>query len=639
MNGISSRTQAAHTTRVACFFVLMSLPVIVSGEVSSSFDKAASAVVELRLYDDPEWLALGHYRRDKAGWRSSIDDPEFFLSATGRTDPQAELLSTIQAMYGEPEAPGKPVLSRYIARCVWLRERLATIGETVPPFFQSDFDQRFATNEMPTKIILAFPSPSADGVSSAFGHLFLIFARSDRSRLLAPTASYAALVDADAGLFYPFLGLCGGFKSYFTMLTHADRLKEYGSIASRDIWEYELDLNPHEVARLFRHTWELRQIYSHYYFLTKNCAYGILRLLDVARPGLCPSSFDQKAFVVPIDVVRHLQKAGLVNSVRYIPSTLTEMRQVGASLSWRDKLMARKIAHGKMLSGRAVCQIPDPVKRADIISAAMLLSKLRVYAGDSTVGEHKQILSSIIGAAAETPLGEGYEMTSAAPPTPEQAHRLSRVLAGTVHRNDSMYWLIGVRPAYHDFLDPAVGMDAGTQLQILNSEILGDESGKIAAWRLCIFETKVLKVSDALYRPLSYQFGADLTYWHEDEAQEQWNGVLKGGLGYAYAPFIRTRLFTMWDAQLQSRSLGNDSWGGIGPSLGMVADLLWGLQGFVEGRYQWKAIGSTGDRYEWTSGVSISLNERMSVACQYSEEKFAGHPEVTEFKTDFRFNF
>ena len=46
-----------------------------------------------------EWQALLHYRATATGWVSDIDDPRFFLSAHGKTDPEAELSATLSAFF------------------------------------------------------------------------------------------------------------------------------------------------------------------------------------------------------------------------------------------------------------------------------------------------------------------------------------------------------------------------------------------------------------------------------------------------------------------------------------------------------------------------------------------------------------
>ncbi|MDH5296910.1 MAG: DUF4105 domain-containing protein, partial [Nitrospirota bacterium] len=48
-----------------------------------------------KLHQDRYWHLLLHYRKDfLRGYTSEVDDPGFFLSPNGKTDPEAELQAT-----------------------------------------------------------------------------------------------------------------------------------------------------------------------------------------------------------------------------------------------------------------------------------------------------------------------------------------------------------------------------------------------------------------------------------------------------------------------------------------------------------------------------------------------------------------
>ena len=56
----------------------------------------------------------------------------------------------------------------------------------------------------------------------------------------------------------------------------------YSNLESRDLWDYDLDLTPAQIAFLLKHAWEMGSTYSDYYFFTKNCSYQLLTLLEAA---------------------------------------------------------------------------------------------------------------------------------------------------------------------------------------------------------------------------------------------------------------------------------------------------------------------------------------------------------------------
>ena len=83
-------------------FSVLAVPVVGHGDTPGS--QYRDELIELaRRYDlasDPHWLALGHYEKNTfgEGVESLATGSRFFLSPTGRTDPDAELAATIAAL-------------------------------------------------------------------------------------------------------------------------------------------------------------------------------------------------------------------------------------------------------------------------------------------------------------------------------------------------------------------------------------------------------------------------------------------------------------------------------------------------------------------------------------------------------------
>ena len=76
------------------------------------------------------------------------------------------------------------------------------------------------------------------------------------------------------------------FQGIFLHPPYYEKVTEYNNIDHRDIWEYDLNFSEHEVLRMVMHMWELKDIYSDYYFFDENCSYDLLYLLEAARPSL-----------------------------------------------------------------------------------------------------------------------------------------------------------------------------------------------------------------------------------------------------------------------------------------------------------------------------------------------------------------
>ena len=134
---------------------------------------------KLRLADSVEWRRLVHYypsSRSKTSIESHVDDERFFLASDGKTNPEAELLASIEQLLSE-----EPVLSesaktlsiqcRFVARSLWLREKLDLAATEVPAQCTEFHDWMERVN--PHTITLVFPASFLNSPSSMFGHTLL----------------------------------------------------------------------------------------------------------------------------------------------------------------------------------------------------------------------------------------------------------------------------------------------------------------------------------------------------------------------------------------------------------------------------------------------------------------------------------
>lgn len=125
-------------------------------------------------------------------------------------------------------------------------------------------------------------------------------------------------------------------------MPYYDKVEEYGDLNHRDVWEYELNLTREEVDRVIRHTWELQNIYSDYYFFTENCSYNALFLLEAGRPTLRLT--DQfKRWVIPVDTVKAIEKAGLFSRTAYRPSSATKIKYLISLLDAERKRTVHEV--------------------------------------------------------------------------------------------------------------------------------------------------------------------------------------------------------------------------------------------------------------------------------------------------------
>ncbi|MDH5725014.1 MAG: DUF4105 domain-containing protein, partial [Nitrospira sp.] len=165
-----------------------------------------------KLADQREWHLLLHYQKGIfGGYESEQDDPGFFMSTTGKTDPAAELAETL-AQFFSAELVGRsrqPAQCAFIARYQWLKEQLKFDPIRLPPLACERFDRWYNDFEADS-ISLIFPSAFLNNPASMFGHtLFRVDQKgqTEQTRILAYTINFAADVPPGAGLAYPIRGI------------------------------------------------------------------------------------------------------------------------------------------------------------------------------------------------------------------------------------------------------------------------------------------------------------------------------------------------------------------------------------------------------------------------------------------------
>src|SRR5512142_2968095 len=128
-----------------------------------------------RLWQDPGWLRLGHYRPTrKGGYESEVDGSAFFRALRGKTDPRAELEATLRAFFDDRPVADElsDAMCRYPARFAFLAGKLGVDLARLPPRRCPRFEA-FLARIHPRSATLVFSSYYLNNPASAFGHTFL----------------------------------------------------------------------------------------------------------------------------------------------------------------------------------------------------------------------------------------------------------------------------------------------------------------------------------------------------------------------------------------------------------------------------------------------------------------------------------
>ncbi len=579
---------------------------------------------EKRLDEDRTWKILLHYEKAGPGVESLVDDPKFFLAPDGKKNPRAELEATIASFFTKENSEVEHPQCRFIARYSWLKEQLSIDDARLPRAECTKWKETVASAK-PKSAVLVFPAAHGNGPSSMFGHTLVRIDSDKRSELLSYAVNYAAYTEGSGGLAYAFKGIFGGYKGYFSILPYYEKVAQYNNIEHRDMWEYELNFSEEEVVRMVMHIWELKDIYSDYYFFDENCSYDLLYLLEAGRPSLeLTDKFrgGMKFWVIPTDTVRVIKESGIITKVTYRPSQATRILFLASRMRSAEQDVAMDIVIQKTAPQAVLTMGLSQEDKKQVLDLAAELIQYRFSRKELVKEDYqKQFLAAL---NARSTLGVSTADAVPVPSSsPDQGHLPGKFSAGLGYRTDSYFTEISWRPAYHDLMDPDNGYVEGAQINFFDLRgryYFNEEKVRLQSFRLIdIFS---LATRDKFFQPVSWKVNTGLEQELLADGKEHLIGRLNAGGGVAYASRFLGTSYLMLDADLIfGGALKDDFSFGIGPSAGVLKRLTpaWKINFIVQATFY--DLGDTHDKYKASLAQSYTLSTNNTIDITLSREK------------------
>jgi hypothetical protein len=477
-----------------------------AAEATPYRDELKESATKLRLPDDRYWHVLLHYKRGLFGTESLVDDPKFFLSPDGRHDPSAELDAAIDGLFADKEEEKAIPRCRFPARYDWLVRRLSVDLTRLPEVSCPTLEEQ--RNRIDAKSAsLIFASGHMNAPASMFGHTFLRFDSSYESPLLSYAVNYAAQIDQkDNGLVYAVKGIFGLYPGYFSILPYYEKVKEYGNMDQRDLWEYRLNFTEEEVQRMVLHVLELQGIYSDYFFFKENCSYDLLFVLEIGAPAArLTDRF--RWFTIPIDTVKAVRAEGLISDPVFRPSQARKIRHIASSLDDADVARARSVLDNTVAPVEILAADIPGTEKGRILDLASETVQLRYAKREYTKEEYRKRFLTILSARSTIPVSESVLTPPPAPEKPESGHESSRVALAAGVRDEDFFMEVSGRPAYHDLLDADAGFTPGSQIEFSRAGVrYYPDTGRFRLQEWELVNILSLAARDDFFRPVSWKF-------------------------------------------------------------------------------------------------------------------------------------
>ncbi len=426
-------------------------------------------------WQDLQWQRLLLYRATLLGYESEADHASFFSSDHGKFSPSKELRAFLESVENQSPDPKQNVFCRFPARLRWLK-RFRTLPE---PRVNCEDYQKYRDLLRAKSISVVFSSYYLNNPGSSFGHTFIRLGKHTEVNLDNTTATelldtginYGAMTEGAGPVLFAIGGLSGWFSGNYNAVPYYYKVREYNDYETRDLWSYQLDMTQEEIDMVVDIIWELAHSRFDYYFLTENCSYHVLSILEAARPSLHLHDYLPRLYTIPSETLKALHASGIVRAISFRPSASTQFYHQLAFLSSDEQ---------KALKDLVFKAKPSPEfseeRKAFLYDTALSLVDYK-FAKEVLKGEEEaqRLKRPLLVARSRIPLrSEALDFSHLMKRAPHLGHGQKRVSVSSMRSGAKNFLDTEWRFAFHDFLDKDIGFPPRTKLEVMKGQLRSD---------------------------------------------------------------------------------------------------------------------------------------------------------------------
>ncbi|BBU17513.1 hypothetical protein BE1S18E01_10410 [Acinetobacter sp. BEC1-S18-ESBL-01] len=557
---------------VVLVFASLAVNIAYSADINPSIQKYWSIAEQQNLDQDITWQRLMYANKNQ---KSEVTYSGYFLSENGKNNLKEELKADISALF-VPAQDNQSIRCKFPARSQWLMQKVGIQENELPQVKCTEFENWIGQIK-PHKATLIYATDFMGNPSSMFGHTLLRLDPKDQQQLnlVSYAVNYAATVAGNDNWSYAWKGLTGQYPGEYSLMPYYRKVKEYGDFESRDLWEYELNLSPEETRFLVSHIWEMQHVSFPYYFVSDNCAYRLLGLVDLVKPE---SNLQEKFTYasIPMETIKSMQQQGLTKAPVYRPALETQLlaqaHQHGASLA----KVAHQIAMLPIQQSSQILKSFTEQDQAKILEMAYDDLYLQFIGRKVEESIAQPQLRQLLALRSQIDLDKQRQEPKRPTKEPTQGHNARNLSLKAGEVQGDKFIELGHRQAYHDLIDPQGGYRAGTQLLFLNGNAQWrDDHLKLE--RLDLLEVNSYNPIQPFKTPLSWGFNLG---WRQEAihdgsfSEDKQHGVasFNAQVGYSLADYGRKHIcYGQVQTYVQTGSNLDKGWRvGMGPTLGCI---------------------------------------------------------------------
>jgi len=493
-------------------------------------------------WNSKEWLRLGRYHKSLFGFKSEADGPGFFLHPKGKYRPDLEYQSLLKGVQATPVGDhNNHAICRFPARTNFLirqNSQLKLANVHCEKF------EKFKERVSAKSVSLVFSSYYLNNPASSFGHTFIRLGKNEFDKTLDGTTTelldmginYGASTGDANALTYILGAFVGYFYGTYNSIPYYYKVREYNDFESRDLWTYHLDFNLTEIDQLVRHIWELGHGEFRYYFLTENCSYHALTMLETIRPELDLVSDLPDNYIIPTDTLKVVVKKKIVRDITYRPSASTNFYQHLEKLDQVDRQYLKDILAKK--------ELPHDLseeKKAFLHDSALALVDYKYAKEILTEDKEAQAIKRpILNNRSKIPIrSKDFDFSNLIKNKPHEGHDSGRLCVGGSEVDGKSFINLGYRFAFHDFIDYQKAYLPHSRVEMGSFKATANEK-KITLTDVALADYYSLGSFDEYTKSFSWKlkFGGWQTFQKGVDGYATYGAI--AGYGYSYS----TRFFT-----------------------------------------------------------------------------------------------
>lgn len=602
---------------VVLVFASLAVNIAYSADINPSIQKYWSIAEQQNLYQDITWQRLMYANKNH---KSEVTYSGYFLSENGKNNLKEELKADISALF-MPAQDNQSIRCKFPARSQWLMQKVGIQENELPQVKCTEFENWIGQIK-PYKATLIYATDFMGNPSSMFGHTLLRLDPKDQQQLnlVSYAVNYAATVAGNDNWSYAWKGLTGQYPGEYSLMPYYRKVKEYGDFESRDLWEYELNLSPEETRFLVSHIWEMQHVSFPYYFVSDNCAYRLLGLVDLVKPE---SNLQEKFTYasIPMETIKSMQQEGLTKAPIYRPALETQLlaqaHQHGVSLA----KMAHQITMMPTQQSSQILKSFSEQDQAKILEMAYDDLYLQFISRKIEESIAQPQLRQLLALRSQIDLDKQRQEPKRPAKEPTQGHNARNLSVKAGEIQGDKFIELGHRQAYHDLIDPQGGYRAGTQLLFLNGNAQW-RNDHLKLERLDLLEVNSYNPIQPFKTPLSWGFNLG---WRQEAihdgsfSEDKQHGVasFNAQVGYSLADYERKHIcYGQVQTYAQTGSNLDKGWRvGVGPTLGCMNQWFERFNSVVqielpywEDQNQWNLRVNTQWQYVINHNNAVRLN-------------------------------